>query len=76
MIANAEEEISLLEAFLPKQLSAEELKAIVLDAIRENNAQSIADMGKVMKSVLEKAKGKAPNDVVSKTVKECLLKND
>ncbi len=76
MAAEVENEIVLLESFLPQQLTDEELRGLVHDAIRELNAQSIADMGKVMKSVLQQAKGRAPNDQVSKLVKELLLKNE
>lgn len=76
MIFEIEKEILLLESFLPKQLSSDELKEIVSAAIREINAKNAADMGKVMKAVLPKIKGRAANDAVSKTVKELLLTNE
>ncbi len=65
-------EISILETFLPKQLSELELKELVQSTIQEVGATSPADMGKVMKNLLPKIQGRAPNDVVSKVVKEML----
>lgn len=69
-----EAEIKVLEAFLPKAMPADELRALVQDAIRETGASSPADMGKVMKFVMPKVAGRAPNDMVSATVREQLQK--
>jgi len=67
-----EAEIKVLEAFLPKAMPAEELRALVQAAITETGAASLADMGKVMKIVMAKMAGRAPNDMVSATVRELL----
>ncbi|HVF25152.1 MAG TPA: GatB/YqeY domain-containing protein [Anaerolineales bacterium] len=67
-----EAEINILQAFLPKAMPAEELNALVQAAIAETGAASAADMGKVMKVVMAKVAGRAPNDVVSATVREWL----
>ena len=67
-----EAEMKVLEAFLPKAMPAEELRALVQNAIDETGASTPADMGKVMKSVMPKVAGRAPNDVVSATVRELL----
>lgn len=67
-------EIQVLEAFLPKAMPAEELRALVQAAIAETGASSPADMGKVMKVVMAKVAGRAPNDMVSATVRELLQK--
>jgi len=67
-----ESEMKVLEAFLPKAMPAEELRAIVQAAITETGAASPADMGKVMKTVMPKVAGRAPNDMVSTTVRELL----
>ena len=67
-----EAEIKVLEAFLPKAMPAEELRAIVQSAIDETGAATPADMGKVMKAVMPKVAGRAPNDIVSATVRELL----
>ena len=69
-----EAEIRVLEAFLPKSMPEEELRALVQAAIIETGAASPADMGKVMKIVMAKVAGRAPNDRVSATVRELLQK--
>ena len=69
-----EAEIKVLEAFLPKAMPAEELRALVQAAIVETGASSPADMGKVMKAAMAKVAGRAPNDMVSATVRELLHK--
>ena len=69
-----EAEIKVLEVFLPKAMPAEELRAIVQAAITETGAASPADMGKVMKTVMAKVAGRAPNDMVSAAVRELLQK--
>ena len=68
----AEKDIAAIEPLLPKQLSPDEVKAIVQEAISETGSSSPADMGKVMKIVMPKLKGLAANDLISKTVKELL----
>lgn len=67
-----EAEIKVLEAFLPKAMPAEELRALVQTAIDETGASTPADMGKVMKAVMPKVAGRAPNDLISSTVRELL----
>jgi uncharacterized protein YqeY len=74
LIEANEAEIVVLQAFLPKAMPAEELQALVQAAIAETGAASPADMGKVMKVVMPKVAGRAPNDMVSATVKELLQK--
>ena len=69
-----EAEIQVLEAFLPKSMPEDELRALVQAAIIETGAASPADMGKVMKTVMAKVAGRAPNDRVSATVRELLQK--
>lgn len=69
-----EAEINILQAFLPKAMPAEELRALVQAAIAETGASFPSDMGKVMKTVMPKVAGRAPNDMVSATVRELLQK--
>ncbi len=72
-LASANEaEIAILEAFLPKAMSADELREIVKAAIAETGAAAPSDMGKVMKLVMPKTAGRAPGDAVSAMVKELL----
>jgi len=72
LIEANEAEIKVIEVFLPKAMPTEELRAIVQAAITEAGAASPSDMGKVMKLVMPKVAGKAPNDMISATVKELL----
>jgi len=74
LIEANEAEIRVLEAFLPKAMPAEELRTIVQAAIAETGASTPADMGKVMKVVMPKVAGRAPNDMISATVREQLQK--
>jgi hypothetical protein len=74
LAAGNEAEIKVLEAFLPQAMPADELRAIVQAAIAETGAASPADMGKVMKIVMGKVAGRAPNDMISQTVRELLQK--
>jgi len=69
-----EAEINVLQVFLPKAMPAEELRALVQAAIAETGASSPTDMGKVMKTVMPRVAGRAPNDMVSATVRELLQK--
>ncbi len=62
-------EIEILEKFLPAQLSKEELEKIIDEAIKEANATSPKDMGKVMKIVMPKVAGRADGKVVNEMVK-------
>ena len=62
-------EIAVLEAYLPQQLSGAELDALIGQAISDNEASSIRDMGKVMAQVKEKAGGRADMAAVGTKVK-------
>lgn len=74
LIGDNEDEIKVLEVFLPKAMPVEELRALVQAAIAETGAAAPSDMGKVMKIVMPKVAGRAPNDMISSTVKELLAK--
>jgi uncharacterized protein YqeY len=65
-------EIQVLETYLPEQLSADELAAMVDEVIAATGAESMRDMGKVMGQIQAKAAGRADMGVVSATVKERL----
>ena len=68
------EEIAVIERFLPKQLSHEEIKAEVSRIIAETGATSPADMGKVMGAATKQLAGKADGKTISVLVKELLSK--
>jgi len=67
-----QEEIDVIEKFLPQQMSAEELKASLQQIISETGASSPADMGKVMGLATKKLAGKADGKTISNLVKELL----
>jgi len=67
-----QEEIEIIEKFLPKQLSADDLKSEVSAIISEVGASSPADMGKVMGAATKKLAGKADGKAISALVKELL----
>ena len=67
-----EEEIAVIEKFLPKQLSAEEIKAALTKIIAEPGASSPADMGKVMGVASKQLAGLADGKTISNIVKELL----
>jgi uncharacterized protein len=69
-----EEEIRVIEKFLPKQVSPEELREAVQQIITETGASSPADMGKVMGAATKRLAGKADGKAISAVVKELLAK--
>jgi len=64
-----EQELAVVMEFLPSQLSDDELKALIEEAVTEVGAASMKDMGKVMKVVAAKTTGRADGKVVSELVK-------
>lgn len=69
-----QEEIEVLEKFLPAQLSTEELKLEIQQIISETGATSAADMGKVMAAATKKLAGRIDGKTISVMVKELLAK--
>lgn len=65
-------EIGILEEFLPQPLSADEVEALIQDAIRETGASSMQDMGKVMGVLRPKLQGRADMGAASARVKALL----
>jgi uncharacterized protein YqeY len=65
-------EITVLEGYLPEQLGADELAAMVDEVIQASGAESIRDMGKVMGQIKAKAAGRADMGALSTLVKERL----
>jgi uncharacterized protein len=71
--AEAEErEAEIITSYMPEQLSDEDLRAIVGDAVAESGASSPQEMGKVMAVVMPQVKGRADGKRVSAAVKEML----
>ncbi|MDF2190847.1 GatB/YqeY domain-containing protein [Paraflavitalea sp. CAU 1676] len=69
-----QEEIAVIEKFLPKQMGAEELKGFLTSLIAEVGATSLADLGKVMGAATKQLAGKADGKAISAAVKELLAK--
>jgi uncharacterized protein YqeY len=67
-----EAELAVLEEFMPEPLSEDELEAIIDDAIAENGATSMRDLGRVMADVMPQVAGRADGGVVSQLVREKL----
>lgn len=65
-------ELDILSSYLPEQVSEEEIKKRVLEIIKETEADSMKDMGKVMKILMTDLKGKAEGSLVNRIVKEAL----
>jgi hypothetical protein len=65
-------EIAVLEAYLPRQLSPEELDAMVKDAVARTGASGAKDMGKVMKALTPVVGGRADGKLLSELVKKTL----
>jgi uncharacterized protein len=70
--AKEEDELAILEEFMPAPLSEEELEQIVDDAIAETGATNIRDMGRVMADVMPQIAGRADGSAVSQLVREKL----
>jgi len=66
------QELSMLQSYMPAQLSVEEVEKLIIQAIQESSAKSEADMGKVMKVLMPKIKGVADGKWVNTRVKELL----
>lgn len=72
LAAKEQEELAILQSYLPRQLSPQELDEIIGAAIKESHATSLNDVGKVMKLVMPKVKGTADGKVVNQKVAELL----
>ncbi len=65
-------EIDILMKYMPQQMNEDEIRAVVTSAIEETNAESMKDIGNVMKVLMPRVKGKADGSVVNKIVREML----
>jgi uncharacterized protein len=72
LIKQAEEEIKVLQAYLPEALSPEELESLAKQAIAEAGATSIREMGQVMKLLMPRLQGRATGDQASQAVRKLL----
>ena len=72
LVAKESAELALLQSYLPVQLGAAEVDALIDEAIRTSGASSLKDMGKVMASVKAKAQGRTDMGALSARVKQKL----
>ena len=73
LVEKEKKELEILEKYLPEQLSEEEIKKLVKEAIEKTGAKEMKDMGKVMAELMPKVKGKADGSLVSRIVKDLLI---
>lgn len=74
LVAKEKAELAILETYLPTQLTEDEVKKLVDEAVVSTGASLPQDMGKVMGALMPKVKGKADGTLVSRLVKEALQK--
>lgn len=72
LIEQTEEEIKVIEEYLPEQLTEDELESIITEVINDVGATSPKQMGQVMKAVMPKVSGRADGKTVSKIVTKIL----
>jgi uncharacterized protein YqeY len=72
LVAGSQAEIAILEAYLPKAFSTEELEFLVRQAITESGATSMSEVGQVMKLLIPRLQGKATGDQASQVVRKLL----
>lgn len=76
-LANEEQkELEIIKSYMPKQLSEEELKEIVKDVVEETGSSSIKDLGRVMKVLMPRVKGRADGKTVNDIVRQILLRKE
>ncbi|MBU2036649.1 GatB/YqeY domain-containing protein [Patescibacteria group bacterium] len=74
LAAQEEAELAILTVYLPEQMGEEEIRKIVQESITESGAVGVVDLGKIMKVLMPRVKGKADGGMVNKIVKEELEK--
>lgn len=73
LVAEEEAELAILEAYLPQQLTREEIEAEARQVIAEVGASSPRDMGKVMKPLMARLRGRADGRLANQVVRELLV---
>ena len=72
LVAQADEELKVLAAYLPDQLSEEEIRSVVRDVIDQSDSAGPGDLGRIMGAVMPRVKGRADGRLVNRIVRECL----
>lgn len=74
LVAKLEQELEIVDQYLPEQLTEDEVREIVNETIEEVGAESMQDMGKVMSTIMPKVAGRADGGTINKLVREELSK--
>lgn len=72
VVASLEREIDIVLGYMPKQLTAEEIRALAKEAVAQTGAKDAKEIGKVMGALMPKVKGKADGKLVNQIVRELL----
>ncbi|OMH41396.1 GatB/YqeY domain-containing protein [Desulfurobacterium indicum] len=72
LVEKEKAELAIVESYLPEQMGEDEIRKVVEEAIAETGASSLKDLGKIMKIVIPKVKGKADGSVVNRIARELL----
>lgn len=72
LVVAEERELQMIESYLPRQLTEEQLRPIVAQAIRELGAQGMGDIGLVMKHLMTELRGQADGRLINSLVREAL----
>ena len=72
LVESEQNELNVIQSFLPKQLSSIEMKDIISKIINDNDANGISDLGKIMGLVMKEIQGRGDGKLASKIVKELL----
>ena len=73
LVEKESKQVEILKAYLPKQLSGEEIEAIAREVIAELGADGLGQIGSVMRAMMGKVKGQADGRLVNEIVKKLLL---
>ncbi len=73
LVINEENEINIISKFLPAQLNESEVKSIVIEVIKKENAKSIKDMGKVINAIKQDYPNNIDFSLASKIIKDMLF---
>ena len=74
LVAKERFDLEIISSYLPQQLTEDELRDIVKSAVEESSAESRRDIGKIMKLVMPRVKGRADGKMVNKLAMELLAK--
>lgn len=72
LVEEESKELEIIQTYLPKEMSDEQLDSLVREAIAQTGASGLSDMGKVIPVVIKSSKGSASNDRISTKVKQVL----